>query len=252
MRPTRTLPGQSTLVIVHGLGDRAASWESFAALMPPQVAVRTLDLPGHGEAPPASDYHYGSLVEHVLTAVREVDRFALLGHSVGAAIAWLFAARYPARVTRLILVEPAAPHQSRFVHGPTPEPRHPYTYASTGEALRAIHAFDPSVTELEIRRDYRQRADGRWEPAFDPAIFPPLVEDAKTLGQQFRRELAAISAPTLIVRGERSMLRLEQAEEILGELQNARLVTVTGGSHFLHRQQPDDLARLVREFLEAG
>ena len=42
------------------------------------------------------------------------------------------------------------------------------------------------------------------------------------------------------------MLRLEQAEEILGELQNARLVTVTGGSHFLHRQQPDDLACLVR------
>src|SRR5206468_1256107 len=104
MRPTRTLPGQSTLVIVHGLGDRAASWESYAARMPPEVAVRSLDLPGHGEAPPASDYHYGSLVEHVLTAVWEVDRFALLGHSIGAAIAWLFPARCPPRVTRLILV----------------------------------------------------------------------------------------------------------------------------------------------------
>ena len=71
-----------------------------------------LDLPGHGEAPPASDYHYGSLVAHVLKAVTGIEWFALLGHSVGAAVAWLFAARYPARVTRLILVEPAAPHQS--------------------------------------------------------------------------------------------------------------------------------------------
>src|SRR5207247_9786808 len=152
----------------------------------PEVASRAPDLPGHGEAPAARDYHYGSLVEHVLTAVRGVDRFALLGHSVGAAVAWLFAARYPARVTRLILVEPAAPHQSRFIHSPTPEPRHPFTYASPGDALLAMRAFDLSVTEQEIRRDYRQRTDGRWEPSFDPAVFPPLVEDAKARGQQFR------------------------------------------------------------------
>src|SRR6266550_3449685 len=155
MRQGRTPSGQSTLVIVHGLGDRAASWEKFVALMQPDVAVLALDLPGHGEAPPARDYHYGSLVEHVATAVRGVDRFA-------------------------------------------------------------------------------------------------LVEDAKTLGEQFRRELAAIVAPTLIVRGERSMLRPEQAEEILAELPRGQLVAVRGGTHFLHRQQPEELARLVREFLAAG
>ena len=252
MRQGRTPSGQSTLVIVHGLGDRAASWERFVALVQPEVAVLALDLPGHGEAPPARDYHYGSLVEHVGTAVRGVDRFALLGHSVGAAVAWLFAARYPARVTRLILVEPAAPHQSRLIHGPTPEPRHPFTYASPGDALLAMRAFDLSVTEQEIRRDYRARPDGQWEPAFDPAILPPLVEDAKTLGEQFRRELAAIVARTLIVRGERSLLRPEQAEEILAELPRGRLVAVRGGTHFLHRQQPEELARLVREFLAAG
>src|SRR5438552_3732504 len=98
----------------------------------------------------------------------------------------------------------------------------------------------------------RARPDGQWEPAFDPAILPPLVEDAKTLGEQFRRERAAIVAPTLIVRGERSMLRPEQAEEILAELPRDRLVAVRGGTHFLHRQQPEELARLVREFLAAG
>ncbi len=50
-----------------------------------------------------------------------------------------------------------------------------------------MRAFDPSLTEQEIRRDYQQRTDGRSEPSFDPAIFPPLVEDAKAIGQQFRR-----------------------------------------------------------------
>jgi len=48
------------------------------------------------------------------------------------------------------------------------------------------------------------------------------------------------------------MLRPEQAEEILAELPRGRLVAVRGGTHFLHRQQPEELARLVREFLAAG
>ena len=106
---------------------------------------------------------------------------------------------------------------------------------------RRLHGLEPHASLAQTG-----------QPAFDPAIFPPLVEDAKTLGEQFRRELAAIVAPTLIVRGERSMLRPEQAEEILAELPRGRLVAVRGGTHFLHRQQPEELARLVREFLAAG
>ena len=48
------------------------------------------------------------------------------------------------------------------------------------------------------------------------------------------------------------MLRPEQAEEIRGELPSARLVTIPGGTHFLHRQQPEQLARPVQEFVGAG
>ena len=99
------------------------------------------------------------------------------------------------------------------------------------------------------RRDYRQRADGRWEPGLDPAVFPPLVEDARDHGDEFFAELAAISVPTLVVAGERSVAQPGQMEEIVAAIPNARLVTIRGGSHFLHRQQPDELARLVRTFL---
>jgi esterase len=238
-----------TLVLVHGLGDQAASWQRFAAAMEPEVDVLALDLAGHGQAPPAADYRYAAFVDQVAHSVAGLERFALLGHSVGGAIAWLYAARNPQRVTHLILVEPAAPHQSPFLHGPTPEPRHPYTYASLAEATHAMRMLDPSVTEAETRRDYRQRSDGRWEPAFDPAIFPPLVEDAKAHAAEFRAELRSIRAPTLLVRGERSMASKAQLEEITGEIPKARLVSLPDAPHFMHRQQPVELASLVKDFL---
>jgi esterase len=241
-----------TLVVVHGLGDRAISWAPFAAALEPAVAVVTFDLPGHGDAPASNDYHYAALVEAVGRAAAGIERFALLGHSVGGAIGWLYAARYPARVSRLILVEPAAPHQSRFIHGPIPQPRHPFSYASPEQAVQALAAIDPSITEAEIRRDYRQRPDGRWEPGFDPTIFPALVEDARDHGVEFFAELGAVTVPTLIVAGDRSFARPEQMAEIVAALPAGRLVTVQGGTHFLHRQQPEELARLVRAFLAEG
>jgi len=108
------------LLVVHGLGDRAAAWRRFAAAMPAGRDIVTFDLPGHGESPPANDSRYPALVEAVGRAAAGYDRFALLGHSVGGALAWLYAASHPERVTRLVLVEPAAPHRSRFLAGPTP------------------------------------------------------------------------------------------------------------------------------------
>lgn len=117
--------GQGPLLVVHGLGDRAAAWRRFAAAMPAGRDVVTFDLPGHGGSPPANDYRYPALVEAVGRAAAGYHRFALLGHSVGGAVAWLYAASYPERVTRLVLVEPAAPHRSRFLAGPRPRPAIP-------------------------------------------------------------------------------------------------------------------------------
>lgn len=249
MKPKRGR-ARRTLVVVHGLGDQAASWARFKAAVEPRFAVLTFDLPGHGQAAPANDYRYAALVESVASATSGIDRFALLGHSVGGALAWLFAARHPERVSALVLVEPAAPHQSPFIHGPTPEPRHPFTYASVAKAIEAFKSLDPSVSEADIQRDYRLQADGRWEPAFDPAIFPPLVDDARDHGAEFRAELGAITAPTLLIKGERSLYRPGQVEEIVAEIPNARLVTMRGATHFVHRQYPEQLAAVVIEFLD--
>ena len=143
------------LLVVHGLGDRALAWRRFAAAMAPGREVVLFDLPGHGDAPPGADYRYPALVEAVGRAAEGYDRFALLGHSIGGAVAWLYAARHPERVMRLVLVEAAAPHRSRFIDGPSPPASHPYTYSrprrsssrTTGSARTAAgspHSTPPS------------------------------------------------------------------------------------------------------------
>jgi len=238
-----------TVVAVNGLGGLDYLWDGFRAALPATVDLRVLDLPGHGGRPPAEDYRYAALVDDVVRRTAELEPFPLLGWSVGAAVAWLLAARHPERVDRLVLLDPAAPHQSRFRHGPTPEPVHPYTYVSVEEARQALATIDPTVTDEDVRRGYRKDERGRWEPRFDPAIFPALVEDARERGDQFRAELERIEAPTLCVRGERSFLGPEELAEIASAIPHSRSATVQGAGHFMIREQPEAVVRLVLDFL---
>src|SRR5690606_27706126 len=74
------------------------------------IELVAVDLPGHGRSahlPPGADYSFAGALHAVLDIADALDweRFALLGHSMGAGIASLLAAACPGRVTRLVAIE---------------------------------------------------------------------------------------------------------------------------------------------------
>jgi esterase len=237
-------------VAVNGLGGFGFFWEQICAALP-ELRIRILDLPGHGDQPNAQDYRYSALVEDVAGRTNDLPSFHLIGWSVGAAVAWLFAARHPERVRKLVLLDPAAPHQSPFRDGPSPAPVHSFTFASPEKALQAIRGVDSSATEADILRSYRKNAASRWEPRYDPAILPALVDDARNEGEAMYFELESIVAPTLILRGERSFLRQDQVDEIAAILPNALVETIAGAGHFLIKERPQEVAQRISDFLLA-
>ncbi len=224
-------------------------WQPFREALPQETELVVLDLPGHGARPVASDYSHRAMAEDVAARTADHPPFPLVGWSVGAPVAWLFAAAHPERVTRLVLIDPAAPHQSRFLNGPTPEPAHPYTFASPGELVGMMRNIDPTFSEADVERGYRVNAAGRLEPRFDPAIFPALVEDGRQNGEAILAALGSVRAPVLVLRGERSFLTDDQANEVMTMIGDGRLETVPGAGHFMIRERPREIAGLVLDFL---
>lgn len=99
------------VVLVHGFGDNAFSWQGWAKVLGDRYRVLSLDLPGHGltRAPattPAAPDLFADLVDRWAerTGIR---RFAVAGNSMGGAVAWQLAVRHPRRVSQLILVDAA-------------------------------------------------------------------------------------------------------------------------------------------------
>lgn len=104
-------PQRHTLVLLHGLASNHTRWAEFTE----QTALRENwnilrpDLRGHGESPTQGKISLEIWCDDLLRLLdaESVDRAVIAGHSLGAQVAFLFAARYSARVAGLVLVDPA-------------------------------------------------------------------------------------------------------------------------------------------------
>jgi pimeloyl-ACP methyl ester carboxylesterase len=97
------------VLALHGWLDNAASFVPIAPLLG-DINLVAPDLPGHGRSAhlaPGADYSFAGAVNAVLDIADALgwERFALLGHSMGAGIGSLLAAACPERVERFVAIE---------------------------------------------------------------------------------------------------------------------------------------------------
>src|SRR3989304_2398911 len=103
---------QRTIVLLHGYGGQARQWKYQLQEFSFSNRVIALDLRGHGRSDkPDCQYTMPLLLRDLEIALAELnvgERFILVGHSFGGAIATEYAVIHPERVEKLILIATAA------------------------------------------------------------------------------------------------------------------------------------------------
>jgi pimeloyl-ACP methyl ester carboxylesterase len=88
-----------------------------------------------------------------------------------------------------------------------------------------------------------------------PTHFPVVLEKTKRLWLNepkiAKEELAKISAPTLVMVGDRDSISIEHTLELFRSIKGARLCVIPGTSHFLMSEKPDIVNRAILDFLTA-
>ena len=199
------------VVLLHALGEASSDWAGVAAALAPSWRVYAPDLRGHG----ASDWPGSYTIEQLTTDLAGfldalgLDRVVLGGHSVGAPPAYLYAARHPDRVTRLILEDPAPPwpraHRDAVrLEGPLP--------------------FDWEATALS-------------NEFTDPRV------------RSWRDSLQHVQAPALLIAGgPTSHVDQGQLAGMAALIPDCELVTIPAG-HLVHAAQPAEFTDVVASFL---
>jgi pimeloyl-ACP methyl ester carboxylesterase len=249
------------LVLVHGTGQNAHTWDTVALdLGVPLVAV---DLPGHGHSDWRDDatYQVPSLADDLAVAVRALAPTASLvvGMSLGGLVCLSLADRHPALVPRLVLVDVTPGVTSRkakavldFINGPQ-------RFDSFDDLLARTIEHNPSRSESSLRRgilhNARQLEDGSWAWRYDrrgrghgdgdPDAPRPGADD-------MWRAIGEVSCHLTLVRGGASpVVDDDDVAELLRRRPDAVVHVVDGAGHSVQGDRPRELAALLRPLLPA-
>lgn len=241
------------MVFLHGTGDNARTWDLIAPHLSSCFRVIALDQRGHGKSgwadPPA--YRCGDYMAD-LTAVIDslgLEGMILLGHSMGALHASLYAALNPGRVAALIHVdiEPCPPDWNRkYLLGLYKNL--PDSYASPEDYLGEIAKNCPYACKEHLQdlaaKSLVQR-EGRWHRVYDREILARF-DHYDLLGH-----LQAIRCPALVVRGAESrVLGRQAAEDMTRAMPAGEMVEIPKATHPAHLDNPDGFREAVMLFLK--
>ena len=247
-------PDNPPVVLVHGLGDNGArDWRHLAPLLAETFYVIAFDLPGFGRSEKQNALYTPETYTRVLAWLADEfvePPFALVGHSMGGAIALNYASVHSDQLTRLVLIDAAG-----ILH------RTAFTKHLIDDLKLPGNNTDEPVSNLESLNDYlgiSLEDIDRYPAALDAVLRSPvmrgallggdprLIAGAALVQHNFSGKLRQVTAPTLVIWGEKdNVTPLRTGRLLAHRLPSARLEGIEGVGHMPMYESTGQLNRLV-------
>lgn len=233
------------VLLIHGLFGSLDNLGVLARGLRDDHPLIQVDVRNHGLSPRADEMSYRSMAADMFETLdaHNIDRVAVIGHSMGGKIAMTMSALDPERLDRLVLIDIApVDYQTR---------RHDDVFAAVravneagvrqrSEAAKVMRAF--VAEEGVVQFLLKSFQDGEWR--FNVAA---LWENyAAITGWE---AVPAWPHPALFIRGGNSpYLDNQYREALLRQFPSAQAHIITGAGHWVHAEKPDAVLRSVRRF----
>jgi pimeloyl-ACP methyl ester carboxylesterase len=242
------------ILFIHGMPTNHMLWDGVIGQLSNQFQCFAVDLPGMGETPfvPYSSDYLHRMAERIelLRIQHGVERWHVVGHDAGAAIAIEYASRFQKHVGCLALLSPAIFPDLKpfFLLNPLRKP-------IVGEMLAPLLHF--VFWKVAMHRALAGGSKGSAFQAFYERFSGPagawrlmrLVRWGKPeemLGD-IPLKLTRLLMPALLFHGSRDVLPAAFAERAASLIPNSHVVTLEAG-HFLPVERPNDVATLLQTF----
>jgi pimeloyl-ACP methyl ester carboxylesterase len=246
------------IVLVHGLGGAAANWLALAPLLLPRWRLLVPELPGHGGSAQLHAARSLNVYADRLGALLEHERLAsaaVVGHSLGGAIALRLAIRRPDAVRALVLAGAAG------ISSGSRNARYALTVTGIVKPGRKLAPYRRRIARSNV---LKRLVFGRWGAADPEALPAELVEAflsgparhtdtvsaAKALVRDDpRADLDRVRCPSLVLWGARdTQLPVADAFDYARRL-HARLRVIADCGHLLIGERPVACADAIEDFL---
>ena len=244
-----------TIVLLHGFADSKEVWLETAAQLTAHFHLIIPDLPGWGESSrvAGADYSVDAQAARLDAFVRTLglQRFVLVGHSLGGAIAGVYAAGHPEHVAELALVDAfglkyrqnAFARQALAGHDPFVFDDHAGFARATALALDKPLDLPGRFIDVLIAQNRRDRA-------FIQQNFAQLSRPSQYLAVQHRLDQLSMPVLGLWCRDDR-IIDISALDSLRNGLTAASAIstsTLTGCNHMPMLEKPAETAQILTGF----
>jgi pimeloyl-ACP methyl ester carboxylesterase len=244
------------LLLLHGYEGTYASWLLTARYLTPNFHVIIPDLPGWGDSTRLAGANYGYAAQvkrlHRFVDALDLSPIIIAGHSMGGAIAGLYAAKYPERIAALVLIDSTGVpfHTNAFVRDlkSGKDPFDINNRAQFQQLESMLFAKPPSlpprIEDVFVDRSRRNRA-------FDDKVLHEIT--APVARYALAPKLAAITAPTLAIWCTKDQIidvsALNAIRKGLTHAPRIGVTELTGCGHMSIVEKPRLVARAITHFV---
>jgi pimeloyl-ACP methyl ester carboxylesterase len=236
--------GDVPLVFLHYWGGSTRTWRHVIAELAPSHRTIAIDHRGWGQSDsPATGYGLADLAEDAQGVIDALglERYILVGHSMGGKVAQLIASRRPKGLAGLVLVAPSPPSPMKVPLDVRQAMVEAYatreSIIATVAQVLAANALSPDDLETVVSDSLRGSTPAKtaW----------PLVVSQEDITQQ----IDAIGVPTIVVVGE--LDRVDSVDtirrEVMPLIPHAVLHVLPGTGHLSMLESPQRLAKILSD-----
>ncbi len=247
-----------SLVLLHGFASSIYTWKDVLPALSRERRVVALDFPGFGQSDQPADLSFDLFPRVVLGLMDRlgIHRATLVGNSMGGAVAVVIAARRPERVERLVLIDAAGyntdpgerPWILRLVSSRPASgvlDRLPLRGALVRLGLQQVFFDDSRVTP--------ERVDEYLAPLLRPGTTAAIrsLMSSRSVRPSLVAELAPeVKVKALILWGrEDRWIPVAHADRFAAALAGSRKIVIGACGHLPQEERPDEVIRLLGDFL---
>ena len=242
------------LIILHGVFGSSDNWKTLANHLMSTFEVYLVDQRNHGLSPHSDDFNYQVMTDDLkeLLDDEQIEKYSLLGHSMGGKTAMNFAIQYPEKIIKLIIVD-IAPKRYPPRHQNILKGVHSLTLHEINTRKEADDLLSVTINNAGIRQFILKNLSRNPEGLFYWKINWKAIEDnIQAIGEPLLSH-AVFSGKVMFIRGAQSDYILNEDEPILKKhFPNAVLITIKKAGHWVHAEQPAQLLALIKQFIKYG
>jgi len=229
------------LLILHGWGSNSEKWQGIGELLSKNgMKVIILDLPGFGNSQkPSKVWGLDDYCQFIWGFINflNLEKFYLLGHSFGGALAVKCALRFPEKIEKLFLVGAACFRRKALKKK---------IFYGIAKILK-VFSFFPGYQSL--RKGFYKLIVRKSDYSYTEGIMKDIY--LKIIREDLSEILSRIQIPTIIIWGEKDKIKsVKEARLIQEKIKDSKLEVLPEIGHSPHLENPKKLANILKKFLK--